>query len=65
MNELAQLACGYTIDQLERFSRKARERCTCGSRSFEEVRGYPGEWHSSCTKCHRVRETTFNEGAVI
>jgi hypothetical protein len=58
--------CDYTILQLERFARKARSRCRgCGSRRFEEVRGYPGESMTACTQCSRISSSWYNEGAVI
>lgn len=62
---VAKWACGYTLTQLERFSRKAKSRCRCGSRSFERVAGYPGEHMTACRKCHSIVASTFNEGAVI
>ncbi len=57
-------ACGYTIEQLERFSRKARARCKCGCKHFEEIEGYPGESVLACLKCSRIAYTEFNVGAV-
>jgi hypothetical protein len=57
-------ACGYTIDQLERFARKARSRCKCGCNRFEEIKGYPGEALHACLSCHRIAYSTYNESAV-
>jgi hypothetical protein len=65
LDAVVERACGYTLAQLERFARKARSRCPCGSKSFEEACGYPGEHVTMCAECHRVMSVTFNEAAVI
>lgn len=64
LDAFVKIVCGYTLDQLERFSRKARSRCRCGSKHFEEIHGYPGEALVACLRCHRIAYSTFNESAV-
>jgi len=56
---------GFTPKQMERWERKARSRCRCGSKEFKYVDGYPGEHFTMCVKCDNIVNTYFNESEII
>lgn len=56
---------GFTPTQLERWDRKSKERCRCGSKNFKAASGYPGESFVICAECNCVIDSDFNESAII
>lgn len=56
---------GYTREQLERMSRKAKSRCPKGgTHDIVSESGYPGEHFDVCLKCDRIVNNYFNSSAV-
>ena len=56
---------GFTPENLDRWYYRKISRCPCGSKSFHDVAGYPGESFIICDSCGKVRASSFNESAII
>lgn len=56
---------GYSLEQIERWHRKLRSRCSrCGCRDTREAAGFPGETFDVCAECGHVVDSRFCESAV-
>jgi hypothetical protein len=56
---------GWTLQQIRRIARKAKERCRkCGGRKTVTDSGYPGETFECCAKCGNVMDTFFCSSAI-